>query len=212
MRPGQVAPTRRWATVSRGGSRGFDDHGCCFHDCDGQLPPGSRPSCDRFTAHQRHHRERAALHLDLAMTLSVITLVTRPTRRLRAERPTPSGSGAAFAWRARTRPARRRDDFAVDLGPLHGRLPLDPAAHGVIADAEQSGGVFDPDGRQVRPLACRAAPYFCLYTRRVHVGHVRTTLIIAAGAGHRSSAPGVCATGQVWSKSIDVSRAATGYG
>jgi hypothetical protein len=41
------------------------------------------------------------------------------------------------------------DDFAPRLVLVRGEAAaVDPAAHRVVADAEQYGGVFDPDGRQ----------------------------------------------------------------
>ena len=87
--------------------------------------PGSSPS-SRTASLLISETTRCGPHCisTWAITLSVITSVTSPTRRLRAERPTSDGSGAAFAClRANAASAAPSTTLRFDASVCTGRVP-----------------------------------------------------------------------------------------
>ena len=76
---------------------GLDDDGGGLDDRDGDRPELEPEVVDGLRAHQGHDPERAALHLDLGHHGVALMSVTRPTNRLRADRPTPDGSATVCA-------------------------------------------------------------------------------------------------------------------
>ena len=90
-----------------------------------------------------------------AITPSAMTLVTRPTNRFRADRPTPDGSGAGVAACCRENSASAtpsmtlRPTSSFTAGNAAG---VDPPADRVVADAQQLGRLANTELRHEAEL------------------------------------------------------------